>query len=553
MPRIGRHARPDPQRFSVGLVLLIFLALHAIFVLFLYLDLRHGARNAGGLSPRELWDALDGSAAMARMSGTTISRAYNALVSLVLTAIALAIPLTANMYTPKLIDIFIKDRVNIAVLTFFVFSAAQAIWSTQATWDQGPLRDFGGVYPRVSLWVAFETITLGWSILIPYFYYVFRFLNPTNIIERVSALVLETIEKIPGEGAAPEAVEAAQRELEQRVLHLGNVILRAVDRADRDVSLDAIRALKRVIILYQYRKDALPDAWFRAARDLFVGLSQEAIDVVRTERIWVEHKCLHQLALAYIASLAKMQDAISAISDVTREIVLNSEAQADRGALRLGVRFFNTYLREAVKRKDVHAIFDVLQQYKELAHDLCQGHADLALEIGRHMQYYAELARLNGLTFIYELAAYDVASVVEWAYQREVPVRRELLDVLLSFDAVPASVRLAKAKGIAGGFFHQRGLGTEEALVRQALAPVAPAVLGRALGDVLGTTDRVFWEVTDRQINIDFVDAARKEAVARFFVGLIPAPLEGLPSLRALDEEKRAALETKPAPKYAEG
>jgi hypothetical protein len=459
------------------------------------------------------------------MAGTTISRAYNVLVSLVLTSIALAIPLTANMYTPKLIDIFIKDRVNIAVLAFFVFSSAQAIWSTQATWDQGPLKDFGGVYPRVSLWVAFETITLGWAIIIPYFYYVFRFLSPTNIIERVSGLVTETLHRIP-RGEDKEAIAAAQRELEQRILHLGNVILRAVDRADRDVTLDAIRALKRVMILYQYEKDGLPEPWFRASADLFVGLSQEAIEVIRSERIWVEHKCLHQLALAYNASLAKMQDAISAISDVTREIVLNAESQADLGAVRLGIRFFNTYIREAVKRKDVHAIFDVFQQYKELAHDLFQSHGELVGEIVRHIKYYADFARFAGLMFVYELAAYDLGSILEWAYQREAPQRREMLDVLLSFDAIPGSARLAKAKAIAGGFFHERGLGTEEALVRQGLGAVPPAILQQALRDILGTTDPVFWEVTDRQVNIDFVDATRKKAIERFLVGLIPTPMD---------------------------
>src|SRR5262249_32982814 len=160
----------------------------------------------------------------------------------------------------------------------------------------------------------------------------------------------------------------------------------------------------------------------------------------RDERIWVEHACLHQLALAYNASLAKMQDAISAISDVNREIVLNAEAQADEGALRLGIRFFNTFLREAVKRKDVHAIFDVLHQYKELARDLFRAHAPLVLEIGRHMKYYADFARISGLQFIYELACYDLESLVEWAHDRTAPVRRELLELLLAFDAPPPSV-----------------------------------------------------------------------------------------------------------------
>src|SRR5439155_13290883 len=155
-----------------------------IFAIELVLDLKHSTRSMPH-TIGEVFDALDGSAAMARGAGTTISRAYNVLVSMVLTSIALAIPLTANMYTPKLVDIFIKDRVNIAVLTFFVISSAQAIWSTQATWDQGTVKAVGGVYPRTSLWLAFETVTLGWSILIPYFYYVFSFLNPSKIIDRV--------------------------------------------------------------------------------------------------------------------------------------------------------------------------------------------------------------------------------------------------------------------------------------------------------------------------------------------------------------------------------
>lgn len=512
------------HRFSIPLVLGIFLLLHAIFAAELYIDLLRGSRQAS-LSVVDLWRALDGSAAMARASGTTISRAYNVMVSMVLTSIALAIPLTANMYTPKLIEIFIKDKVNIAVLTFFVLSSAQAIWSTQATWDQGPLRDLGGVYPRTSLWVAFESITLGWSILIPYFYYVFRFLNPTNIIARVSGLVIERFERIPREEGADFG--QAQRDLEQQIFHLGNVILRAIDRADRDVTLDAIRALKRVLILYQREKHRLPAGWFAAADDLFVGLSSEAIEVIRAERIWVEQACLHQLMLAFNASLAKMQDAISAISDVNREIALHAEAQADQGALKLGIRYFNTFLREAVKRKDVHAIFDVLYQYRELGRDLFRAHPALALEIGRHMKYYADFARLSGLQFIYELACYDLESMVEWAFEQQAPVARELLELLLAFDAPPPSVRLTKAKLIAGGFFRERGLADEEALVRRSLAAAPKEVVEQALRDLEGTKNPIFWEVTDRQTNIDYVDEVRKRSIAALVLALAaPAPEE---------------------------
>jgi len=70
------------------------------------------------------------------------------------------------MYTPKLIEIFIKDRVNMAVLTFFVFSSAQGSGPRRHV-GPGRAEEIGGVYPRTSLWLAFESVTLGWSILIP--------------------------------------------------------------------------------------------------------------------------------------------------------------------------------------------------------------------------------------------------------------------------------------------------------------------------------------------------------------------------------------------------
>src|SRR5690242_13903714 len=40
------------------------------------------------------------------------ARAYNNILGMMLAFIALAIPLTANMYTAKLIDMFLRDWVN---------------------------------------------------------------------------------------------------------------------------------------------------------------------------------------------------------------------------------------------------------------------------------------------------------------------------------------------------------------------------------------------------------------------------------------------------------
>src|SRR5690242_2266927 len=45
-----------------------------------------------------------------------VARAYNNILAMLLATIGLAIPLTANMHTPKLIEMFIRDRLNQGVL-----------------------------------------------------------------------------------------------------------------------------------------------------------------------------------------------------------------------------------------------------------------------------------------------------------------------------------------------------------------------------------------------------------------------------------------------------
>ena len=41
-----------------------------------------------------------------------MARAYNNVLAMLIATIGLAIPLTANMHTPKLIDMFLRDRIN---------------------------------------------------------------------------------------------------------------------------------------------------------------------------------------------------------------------------------------------------------------------------------------------------------------------------------------------------------------------------------------------------------------------------------------------------------
>src|SRR5262249_13389612 len=117
-----------------------------------------------------------------------MARAYNNILAMLLATVGLAIPLTANMHTPKLIDMFLRDRVNQFMLVFGALGAAHVLWVDYLI---GP--EFAPVWAyRVAVLGAMT----GWVVLIPYFFYVVRFLDPSNILGRLKGQVLAVVDRI---------------------------------------------------------------------------------------------------------------------------------------------------------------------------------------------------------------------------------------------------------------------------------------------------------------------------------------------------------------------
>src|SRR3954469_17230128 len=99
-----------------------------------------------------------------------MARAYNNVLEMMLATIGFAIPLTANMHTPKLIEMFLRDRINRWVLVFMAAGAAHVLW---VEYMIGP--EFA---PTWAFSLAIIFAILGWAILLPYFFYVVRFVDP---------------------------------------------------------------------------------------------------------------------------------------------------------------------------------------------------------------------------------------------------------------------------------------------------------------------------------------------------------------------------------------
>src|SRR5260221_7293345 len=91
----------DHVKFALRLLVALFFITLLVFWLEAAWDLSHAIDPATGEVVR--LSQLRATPAMVRALASSFASAYNTLIALLLTFISLAIPITANLYTPKLI------------------------------------------------------------------------------------------------------------------------------------------------------------------------------------------------------------------------------------------------------------------------------------------------------------------------------------------------------------------------------------------------------------------------------------------------------------------
>lgn len=438
------------------------------------------------------------------------ARAYNNVLAMLIATIGLAIPLTANMHTPKLIELFLQDRINRWVLSFMAAGAAHTLW---VTYIIGPK-----FAPTWAVGVAVMLAIIGWAILIPYFFYVVRFLDPSRVVIRLRDDTRRILDRV-----ADRVIEAndGQNLVAQRIGQLGTITIKSLQRDDRDVAREAVWAIKQLLDHYANCKSRMPKEWHQVDRGDFVGFSYEAIEMLSENKTWFEMKCLQQLELGFMRALSGAHDTVSTFSDALRVIAVQAQLHHQDQSVRLCIRFFNNYLREAIKARNLRAVYDVFQQYRRMGRELVE-RPDLLREISKHFLYYAGMARLWGLVFAPQLAVFDLGYMTRRAFEANSPAGADLLRDFLSLPhrtGDDVHKMAVKAKLILGAFLLENKRDDEASLVRENLADVEIAEIARSCADLLDA-DRTFFEVTDRQVNLEYMPPERREPLQRFCASL---------------------------------
>jgi hypothetical protein len=457
-----------------------------------------------------------------------------AVLAIALTVVSIVVELASNRYTHRVTELFVSEPINFAVMTLFVLTAVQSLWVTM-TIDatHGPSH----FIPYFSVGVTMVMLTVCLLILLPYFAFVFVFLNPVNIVERICAHTLEVI------GVPSRWKTLAQRKAEaiRGVEQLADVAVNAMEHHDKGVSMASVHALKKLLVEYHVVRGQLPAPWFSLEDTLlenpdFVSMDTQVLAEVAARKSWFEMKILRQYQTIYGEALHRMRDIGYVVAIETRMVAEHAQTRADTALLHLCMKFFNTYVRAAINARDVRTAYNVFNQYRLLAQALLSSRdGAYSVEIARYFKYYGLISFANNLPFILETVAYDLCALTEFACERCPQVVPDLLRILLRVDkesegaVQEQSLRgVRKAQVKLATFFLQRG---EDELARQVYSDMANEDrlrLASIRDELVSVRAAEYWEIIDRGANFDYLSEERRAYLPVFF-----SWFEGLPAARS--------------------
>jgi Predicted membrane protein (DUF2254). len=448
-----------------------------------------------------------------------------AVLGIAITVVSIVVQLAATRYTPRIADMFFRDKTNLAIMGFFVVACLNAVWVTLAV---------GTNYvPRATILMTLAMTSASLLLLIPYFAYVFDFLDPGKVIVRIGQHVLDAAlgrrvgRKAAHDLAARQAISIAAME------HLSDVAVNAVAQKDKIIASYATAALREAVVRYQPHKASLPAEWFVVGARIrsnpdFIAMEPESLRELERQRLWFEWKILRHLRSVFAESLNHLPEMAHVVAIESRYVGEAALQRDDRDVVAVVVKYFNTYLRGALNSHDVRACYNILNQYRLLAELLLrQGWSDLVLGIARHFAYYGQVARGAGMGFVTETSAHDLSTLCERAFELASPVHDAILGIFLEVDKEAESktdetalrgVRKAQVK--LATYYLVKGADGYAQRICDDMRSESPERLTSIRAEMLRIHAKDFWEVTDRGVNFDYLDDSRREKLDQVFDGL---------------------------------
>jgi hypothetical protein len=442
-----------------------------------------------------------------------------AVLAVVVTVVAIVVELAANRYSHQITRLFLREPVNLWVMALLVLTAIQCLWTVTVMDTGNPM----AVVPHAGFALTLGLVTLSLLLLVPYIYFVFWFLSPISVIQRICRDAYSEIVKTRGN------IRRSQQQVLEAIDELQDVARSAIQRGDRGIAMAAVAALANLLFDYVRVRERLPQRWFDFTESVstdpdFIALAPESLEEVRRHGLWLERKIMRRF-------VALLEQSAGAARDVAHLIGIKTQTIAtDLGSshphmLELAMRGFNSYLRVTIGVGDARTAYYLMNLYRTVAsHLLHNGRHQKALEIAGYLAHYGQVAFKRGLPFLLETAAHDLVNLVEAAVRLESPAVDRLLELLLELDQEIREE--GQEENLLGVRRAQMQLATLFLMLDQReraqrivldLRQERLERLERLRKGLLTEEHEQFWEFVDRGVNFSYLSPERRAYLARLF------------------------------------
>jgi hypothetical protein len=459
--------------------------------------------------PTLISDALSGLAGMTA-----------AVLGIVITVVSLLVQLTAERYT-GVAQMFLRDRRNVVVMAYYVVTCVVGVALSLSLHNE--------FVPRAAVFVMMCACAFGLVMMLPYFAYVFRFLEPVNLVARIEQEAAADVVAAATVRDA-ETIADAQGPALAALEELTDITSNSISGKDKIIASRAVDAIKDFVVGYLAVKGRADPRWFEIGDGIrdnpdFVAMDPESLRELGAARTWLEWKALRQYLGIYAEAQADMPDINYLIAIDTRYVGEAALQHGDRKVVELAFRFMNSYLRAALNARAVRTAYNVLNQYRLLVETMIRNGADdIAVDGVRHMIYYGRTSYDMQLGFVTETVAYDVSALCEYAHAQGRDLDTRMLTMFLELDQ-PLRMKkqesglqgVRKAQIKLACYYLAVGAGERAKQIAADMAGEDRERLKTIRAQLTSVESKEFWEIIDRGRNFEYMPPRQKAQMDQFF------------------------------------
>jgi len=334
------------------------------------------------------------------------SRMLNQLTTVVVTSIALIVPLTANLYSPKLVKLYVAHPLIVLGMSVLIFTHMLLLGA-------GFVPHHSFFYkPFLVILATFLVLVLGGTL--PFLFGVSQFLRPTYFMPMLTRKAVRSL----GQLAGVRKVDQNSMDLFELTDVAANIALTGMARGDRQLVLLSMQTLHAILTELIGHGGMEPSPW-RSIRPHFVpGLAREGQVFLVKELIWPEAYLLAQL-LKVMEVANKRQHELMA--ELANHLVESAELAAvlrrDR-VVELHIMAFNSLLRESIEEKDLRRFQNLSYHYRLLVEAFLEQPEHL-YRAAEHLISYGRMAEEEGMGFGLKTVVFDMGELVLSLAQRQ--------------------------------------------------------------------------------------------------------------------------------------